>query len=335
VIFDLDSVLQEDTFCLICLQTIKDGLSVDKKFGQPETICSKCFGISGIHDRKPDLGRRINRAAEKKRKEANLEKIRKLMLKICLNLGDDQIGQRFQTYDEEIKRETDLAIEIKAYVKDLELEHSQIISNLNAEISKLRTQMEGVGTASRWFGGKYKELSRQHSELCDQVKAHEINYRDLGSTLRPSEEKSLLLKTTRTCEGRIRQGASKIAQYEMAKKVLIKVTKAIGPERKKEQVRAAASAHFGELRGGADNVKRKLKVTELCPYCEGDLGKNYEADHIYPVSKGGLSTTTNMVNICKRCNQKKSGLTLRRFCERSGYNEQEISRRLNALGKDF
>lgn len=98
---------------------------------------------------------------------------------------------------------------------------------------------------------------------------------------------------------------------------------------------AAAAAYKGEIRAGSSSQKRNIGVTKDCPYCGQPLGRDYEADHIYPVSKGGLSTSENMVNICRMCNRKKHDLTLRQFCKKNGFNRAEIERNLEALGKDF
>ena len=72
-----------------------------------------------------------------------------------------------------------------------------------------------------------------------------------------------------------------------------------------------------------------------CPYCY--LDKNIDtsvADHIYPVNKGGLSTPQNIVLICNKCNSKKSNKTLRVFCKNNSFDFNEVSERLERLGKD-
>lgn len=43
-----------------------------------------------------------------------------------------------------------------------------------------------------------------------------------------------------------------------------------------------------------------------CKYCNVELTfKNYVCDHIVPLSRGGLSTKSNLQIICKRCNTQK------------------------------
>ena len=104
---------------------------------------------------------------------------------------------------------------------------------------------------------------------------------------------------------------------------------------KQEQVKAQADAYRGDIREQSETIKRRLKITHDCPYCGENLGTDYHADHIYPVSKGGLSTTQNMVNVCRSCNQEKAGFTLRQFCEKNSLNESEIAECLNSLGKEY
>ncbi|MGE7649193.1 HNH endonuclease [Peribacillus frigoritolerans] len=48
----------------------------------------------------------------------------------------------------------------------------------------------------------------------------------------------------------------------------------------------------------------------ICEYC-GGIGNTI--DHIIPKSKGGLTSYTNCVCSCKRCNSKKGSLSLREF----------------------
>lgn len=45
---------------------------------------------------------------------------------------------------------------------------------------------------------------------------------------------------------------------------------------------------------------------EICAYCRGHANT---IDHILPKSKGGLSTWTNSVAACRKCNEKKANRT--------------------------
>lgn len=106
-----------------------------------------------------------------------------------------------------------------------------------------------------------------------------------------------------------------------------------------DDVLAAAAAHFGTTRELADKIKGALRaqlaVTKDCPYCGLPLGDAIHADHIYPVSKGGLSTPENMVLICEQCNLKKHSKTLRQFMKAYKLDEERIEAVLELLHKHF
>jgi 5-methylcytosine-specific restriction endonuclease McrA len=104
---------------------------------------------------------------------------------------------------------------------------------------------------------------------------------------------------------------------------------------KAERQRAIAARAEANSRKLAKTVRRALASPNQCPYCGESLGDLPHADHIYPISKGGLSVETNMVLVCADCNQKKSDLTLAAFVAAFSLNRDEIEARLRGLGKDF
>lgn len=109
-------------------------------------------------------------------------------------------------------------------------------------------------------------------------------------------------------------------------------------EAKKEKQRAITARVAkadGKTRELAISVKPRLSQDHPCPYCGNGLGDNCHADHIYPVSRGGLSTSVNMVYVCADCNTKKRDKTLRKFIEEFGLDRMQIEERLNKLGKEF
>jgi len=77
----------------------------------------------------------------------------------------------------------------------------------------------------------------------------------------------------------------------------------------------------------------QLERSNSCPYCGGELGKTPNADHIVPVSLGGLSTVSNMVFVCATCNNNKANLTLREYCLKYSLNRDHIESILTLLGK--
>ena len=105
---------------------------------------------------------------------------------------------------------------------------------------------------------------------------------------------------------------------------------------KHEELKVRAKRNDDEVRAMAFSVKKNISDIEHdCPYCGGGLGLTPHADHIYPVAKGGLSVTKNMVMVCAKCNLKKKDLTLREFISKFSMNRDEIEERLEKLGKSF
>lgn len=47
------------------------------------------------------------------------------------------------------------------------------------------------------------------------------------------------------------------------------------------------------------------KQSAMCAYCECDISKAFEIDHVMPISLGGMNTADNLVLACRPCNRKK------------------------------
>ena len=112
----------------------------------------------------------------------------------------------------------------------------------------------------------------------------------------------------------------------------LKRRKSEADQREKASRIAAAD---GTTRKLAERVKDRLARTAECPYCEGPLGDDACADHIWPVRRGGLSNESNLVFVCNECNRAKRDLTLREFALLAHLDMSAIESRLSALGKRF
>ena len=103
--------------------------------------------------------------------------------------------------------------------------------------------------------------------------------------------------------------------------------------------KAQAYAHQKKTRDLSEEIKKEIKnqthIFPVCPYCEKSLGLQPHADHIYPVSLGGLGTKENMVYVCAKCNQEKKALTLREFINKKLLNRSRVENNLSLLGKKF
>jgi 5-methylcytosine-specific restriction endonuclease McrA len=105
--------------------------------------------------------------------------------------------------------------------------------------------------------------------------------------------------------------------------------------RERERRRAILAAVEGASRELASRIKQSLKRQDHCPYCAAPLGDEPHADHIYPLSKGGLSVEANLVLVCSSCNGRKGSMTLTQFIQRHGLDREAIELRLRALRKVF
>jgi hypothetical protein len=115
-------------------------------------------------------------------------------------------------------------------------------------------------------------------------------------------------------------------------------------ERKKsiDILKAKVASNASETRKIAESFKRKYPLNRQlnklrdCPYCNSSLEKNNaHLEHIYPVSKGGKSSSENLVWICSPCNQRKSNKTLTAFIKIHGMDRESIELNLDFLDKEY
>jgi 5-methylcytosine-specific restriction endonuclease McrA len=101
------------------------------------------------------------------------------------------------------------------------------------------------------------------------------------------------------------------------------------------EMRAKLAQSKKEKRTLAGEVKSRLQLDHDCPYCGAVLGADKHADHIHPISKGGLSSEVNMVWVCGACNLRKGSMTLAAFIKKFRLDRNVIEARLETLGKEF
>jgi len=102
--------------------------------------------------------------------------------------------------------------------------------------------------------------------------------------------------------------------------------------RRKERERARLNSLEGKARSSARRHRNADTLPASCPYCTRRLEDPHH-DHIVPVARGGLSEPTNLVFVCRVCNQSKRDLTLLQFCRKEGISFEDVVARLEALGK--
>jgi 5-methylcytosine-specific restriction endonuclease McrA len=101
-----------------------------------------------------------------------------------------------------------------------------------------------------------------------------------------------------------------------------------------ENIKGLAAQAMEKTRQHAKQIRNHLVSNVYCPYCgkKIDIG---HVDHIYPVAKGGLSSTKNMVEVCSECNLKKKDLTLNQFIKKYNLDRGFIERNLEMLKKYY
>lgn len=145
-------------------------------------------------------------------------------------------------------------------------------------------------------------------------------------------------RTLRKAEEQARE--ERKADRARAKEIKQKEKEKMAREQAERNAALAAEAAGKTRRRGQtirEQLHRKIEETDICPYC----GLYYDvntahADHIYPVSHGGLSTENNMIIVCRDCNRQKSDLTLREFIEKYPHIcREEVELRLKMHKKRF
>lgn len=101
-----------------------------------------------------------------------------------------------------------------------------------------------------------------------------------------------------------------------------------------ENIKGIAARSLNKTRQIANKIKTNMEINNNCPYCEQPIVEVH-VDHIFPVAKGGLSTTKNMVRVCSKCNIKKKDLTLNQFIKKYNLNRNLIESNLEALNKIY
>ena len=151
----------------------------------------------------------------------------------------------------------------------------------------------------------------------DRKAGLEIKLDRYKSYIKPIQEaKEIIKKKHEAQQSQIKRAKDETAKHKAHSYAYQEKTRELAEEVKKE-------------------IKSQLRKFKVCPYCEGDLGDVPHADHIYPVSKGGLSTKENMVYICQSCNSSKSDKTLSVFIKSKGFDREKVEGNLDLLGKDY
>lgn len=175
-------------------------------------------------------------------------------------------------------------------------------------------------------------LQREYLEILDGVTVRWLSSYDSLRVPGISGNETIIQKQRSSLEESLKKRRSTIRRRELES---TKQEREARKLKKQRQDKALVAAAAGKSRNLSSSIKRKLRVNHPCPYCGGPLGTDYHADHIYPISKGGLSTIQNMVNVCSSCNLAKKDQTLGIFIRKHNLCRDEIESRLMNLDKEF
>ncbi len=177
------------------------------------------------------------------------------------------------------------------------------LTHLNGDLSNRQTTIEGDVTTNKDYLAKQGSISTRKRNA-------ELRLSLLLRAKSHGQEKEISLQE------REQAAASEIDKYK-----------------------AYAAAYFNESRKLAESVKNEMrgqeKIVNGCPYCGSQLDETPHADHVYPITKGGLSVKENMVYVCSKCNLRKGGMTLREFITKTDLDRAFIEENLEKLGKTF
>jgi HNH endonuclease len=137
----------------------------------------------------------------------------------------------------------------------------------------------------------------------------------------------LILSESRAWSGRAREIEKSLALATKKKSAIEKFEETHG------HALAKAASVDGRTRAHANRHRKVVSKTHSCPYCGDLLGEEPHLDHIYPVSKGGLSILENLVWCCADCNILKCDKGLMEFLAENEFDVNAAIARLHKLRK--
>ncbi|MDA9193655.1 HNH endonuclease [Alphaproteobacteria bacterium] len=193
---------------------------------------------------------------------------------------------------------------------------------LSRQVRGFRERLRSVEQCNKWIENDRQAMLTSRKNTSG--KATPARIQKLAKELRWVEKPAKKSKNNRPTRTRVKTAATDSNAVSFEKFKIYKA-KAEALDRKN----CKSQAEVKQL------VAPELKKYGKCAYCENSLKfADSQIDHIQPVSKGGLSTESNCVLICAKCNRSKGATLLRPFCKKANLDYDKAVTRLEVLGKD-
>ncbi len=292
--------------------------------------------------READQQWQINRESERAEARTRLDethqklgKIRQVIESVKKNPSNFQPRPRFWGLLAGRENELELSDEAKRRLSDLENQEAELLDEeycLEVEASlEMHPQSINTYAAQQMPGGYLISALRDPTKNVAPLKlsAKYIRYRNRRNSGGMKREPNGPYNSTHmeaNIDNQIRPLMGELSSLESA----------LGPqEHKLAELESWKARGMNETRELARRLRISFAPTDSCPYCGKAVGSDAHLDHIYPVSKGGLSVRSNLVFVCLGCNQKKSDMTLTSFVKARNLDREAIESRLHQLKKDF
>ena len=121
------------------------------------------------------------------------------------------------------------------------------------------------------------------------------------------------------------ENPEKVVAYRESRRLELAAQAASYRARNPERARAAKGARRARILGNGGSCTAKdiaaLMVLQKhkCPVCRRDIGKEYHADHINPLARGGAHDRVNLQLLCPNCNLKKNAKDPIQFMQERGF----------------
>jgi 5-methylcytosine-specific restriction endonuclease McrA len=258
--------------------------------------------------------------------------ILEMELTTCSESGRQRTREEFDRWKSKLSADTLIHLSKKApwYIRD----ENWVTNRTNETRSKLEeterklAEYRSRGVSDSFWAQLFS--SKVDSETVRNAEKRKTYYLAI---LRASRVAEPAARSLREVLSESRECSERLLKIKEVLQLAAEKRRAVERFEAKERVLAKAAAVDNKTRSRASSLKILVKKTKDCPYCGEDLGLGPHLDHIYPVSKGGLSIVENLVWCCSACNVAKTDKGLIQFLKERDLSIDRTLSRLHALGK--